>query len=355
MTLVAPDPLALPAEEHRRPLPEPRGPRSEHLLEHLRRPCHELSALPDGVDDVLDGEDTPLALHLLYELHYLGMDDVDERWEWEPSLLAARRTLESELEHRLVGLVGPSPIGLEPETVGEMLDDMASGDDDRETSLSSWMAAEGTIEHLREFAAHRSIYQLKEADPHTWAIPRLTGSAKAAMVEIQRGEYGDGDPAEVHATLFAGTLRHLGLDDRYGAYLDHVPGVTLTTGNLISLFGLHRRWRGALVGHLALFEMCSVAPMGRYRDAILRLGVHPRAAYFYEAHVVADAHHEVVARNDMAVALARQEPLLSGDIVFGARALGEVERRFADHLRRCWARGASSLRRPLPPAGGAAG
>ncbi|MBA2280987.1 MAG: iron-containing redox enzyme family protein [Acidimicrobiia bacterium] len=348
MSLVSPDRELLPlGEPHRQTLPAPCGPRSEHLVARLRRRSHELGELPaaDPGDDPLDGDDTALALHILYELHYSGFQEVDERWEWEPSLLAARRVLETELEGRLVDLVGPPPIGLDAAEVGAALDELATSGGG--PSLSAWMADEGTLLHLREFAAHRSIYQLKEADPHTWGIPRLTGGPKAAMVEIQRGEYGDGDPAEVHSTLFAETMRHLGLDDRYGAYLDRVPGVTLTTGNLISLFGLHRRWRGALVGHLALFEMCSVAPMGRYRDAILRLGVDPRAAYFYEAHVVADAHHQVVGRDHMAVALARDEPLLGGEVVFGARALGAVERRFAEHLLGSWSRGASSLRRPL--------
>ena len=57
-------------------------------------------------------------------------------------------------------------------------------------------------------------------------------------------------------------MRALGLDPTYGAYLDALPGTTLATVNLITLFGLHRRWRGALVGNLAVYEMTSVVPMG---------------------------------------------------------------------------------------------
>ena len=326
-------------------LPAPRGPRSEHLVAHLRRRAHDPGPLPTAVDDPLDGDDTALALHVLYELHYRGFEGVDERWEWEPGLLAARRVLEQELEQRLVDELGPPPVGLTSDDVVTELDAVASGGDG--PSLSAWVEAQGTVEHLREFAAHRSVYQLKEADPHTFGIPRLVGGAKAAMVEIQRGEYGNGDPAEVHATLFAETMRLLGLDDTYGAYLDHVPGVTLTTGNLISLFGLHRRWRGALAGHLALFEMCSVVPMGRYAAAIRRLGLPERAAYFYDEHVVADEHHQVVGRDDLAGGLARQEPMLGGEIVFGAQALALVENRLTGHLLGAWERGACSLRRPL--------
>ena len=52
---------------------------------------------------------------------------------------------------------------------------------------------------VREFIVHRSAYQLKEADPHSWAIPRLSGPPKAALVEIQADEYGGGRPERMHA------------------------------------------------------------------------------------------------------------------------------------------------------------
>ena len=69
------------------------------------------------------------------------------------------------------------------------------------------------------------------------------------------GEYGNGRPSAVHSTLFATTMDVLGLDAGYGAYLDLIPGTTLATVNLVSLFGLHRKWRGALLGHLALRDV----------------------------------------------------------------------------------------------------
>src|SRR5581483_8197887 len=106
-----------------------------------------------------------------------------------------------------------------------------------------------SIRQLREFAIHRSAYQLKEADPHTWGVPRLAGRAKAALVHIQTDEYGNGDAPAMHSTLFADTMRALGLDPTYGAYVEVLPGATLATGNLVTMFGLHRRLRGALVGH----------------------------------------------------------------------------------------------------------
>lgn len=325
-----------------RSLPAPRGPVSEQLLSRLVRPVHELCPLPIGDADPLTDDDVALALYLCYELHYLGLPDVDETWEWEPTLLRERRRLERALELRLVDLVGQIPVGLSRDGTIDELQRLAT--DDAGPSLSGHMRDRGTLTEMCEFAIHRSAYQLKEADPHTWAVPRLTGRAKAALVDIQRGEYGDGRVADVHANLFADVLAALGLDPAYGAYVDRLPGITLSTCNLVSLFGLHRRWRGALVGHLALFEMCSVGPMGRYADALRRFGMGQEATRFYDEHVAADVRHQEVALHDMVAGLVDQEPFLGGEVVFGARALAAVEGMFAAHLLGSWAQGRSSLR-----------
>jgi hypothetical protein len=138
-------------------------------------------------------------------------------------------------------------------------------------------------------------------------------------------------------------MEELGLDRTYGAYVDRLPGVTLATVNLMSLFGLHRRWRGAIVGHLAAFEMTSSVPNRRYANALRRLGFGPRATDFFDEHVEADAVHENLAAVDLAGGLARLEPALAGDILWGARALVEVERRWAQQLLDAWEAGRSSL------------
>jgi hypothetical protein len=150
----------------------------------------------------------------------------------------------------------------------------------------------------------------------------------------------------MHSALFAGAMQGLGLDPAYGAYLDRIPGVTLATVNLMSLLGLHRRWRGALVGHLALFEMTSSIPNGRYAAGLRRLGFGPPTTTFFDEHVEADAVHEQLAAHALAGALARREPALTESILFGARALAVTDARWAVHVLRAWERGYSSL---LPP------
>lgn len=311
------------------------------MCAELTKPVHRLSGAPIASDDPWLGDDEPLALTLCHELHYRGLAGVDDAWEWEPSLVALRQRLEASLLDRVAADVDAPARDIDPADADVELRALAS---DGGPSLSAYVERNGTVAQLREFAIHRSIYQLKEADPHSFAIPRVTGVAKAALVAIQRDEYGDGRPADMHATLFANTMRALDLDSRYGAYLDVVPGVTLSTVNLVTLFGLNRRWLGALVGHLALFEMASVVPNGRYANALRRLGFGQDATAFYDAHVRADAVHEDVARRDLVGGLLRDRPDLAADVVFGARALSAVEAAFTEHLLASWRAGASSLR-----------
>ncbi|MPZ73725.1 MAG: iron-containing redox enzyme family protein [Nitriliruptorales bacterium] len=323
-------------------VPPPRGPLTEFLFGWLSRPVTTLPAWPAAPVDLLTDEDAVLALYVCYELHYRGFDGVDENWEWEPSLLGLRRELEAVFLADVRDVAGPTLRTGDVEAALRNL--LAAGDG---PSLSEYVATDSTIEQLMEFHVHRSAYQLKEADAHSWALPRLSGTAKAALVEIQADEYGQGVEKDMHSELFALCMRELGLDDTYGAYLDVIPAATLATVNLGSFFGLHRRWRGALVGHLAVFEMTSVEPMGRYSMALRRHGYGSWARLFYDTHVVADAHHQTLAARDLAGGLLRAEPELCDDVMFGAQALSALEGRLTRHLLDRWAAGRSSLLAPV--------
>jgi hypothetical protein len=325
------------------PLPDPRGPLSAFVVTALTDPPGAVDPPPlPALEEPLADDDFQLALYCCYELHYRGFDGVDEGWEWEPGLLAFRRALEAAFVQALTAAIGPPSDTVAPEEMDLALRAILAADD--APSLSRYIERHATLEQVREFLVHRSAYQLKEADPHSFAIPRLEGPPKAAMVEIQADEYGGGRPERVHAVLFAKTLAAMGLDPAYGAYLDQIPGYTLATVNLMSLFGLHRRWRGAVTGHLALFEMSSSLPNGRYARGLRRLSAPEDAIDFFDEHVVADAVHENIAAVDLAGGLVRAEPQLGPDILWGARALVELEARQARTLLEAWEAGVSSLR-----------
>ncbi|MFL5892521.1 MAG: iron-containing redox enzyme family protein [Solirubrobacterales bacterium] len=323
-------------------LPQPRGSISERLLDALTDRPRELGAEQIESPTPLVDEDLQLSLYLCYELSYRSFDGVDPRWEWNPSLIALRVGLESRFESALHEAIGtPGEETVDPAEMDIVLRAIAESDDG--PSLSQYVERQATEDQIREFMIHRSAYQLKEADPHTWAIPRMHGPPKAAMVEIQADEYGGGRAERIHAQLFADAMDAIGLDSDYGAYLDRIPAVTLATVNLISLFGLNRRLLGAIVGHLALFEMTSSIPNRRYGDGLRRLGYDGAATEFFDEHVLADAVHENIAAVDLAGGLARQRPELSSQIPWGARALVFCEGRWAGHLLDAWERGRSSL------------
>jgi len=326
-------------------LPEPRGALSSALIDRLLGGAREASptAPVDGGADPLEDDDLQLALYIAYELAYRGFEDIDSDREWDLGVLALRAELERAFAAALREAV-PRRRGVDPEAVGRLLFELAESDPG--PSLSRHLGASGTTEQMREFVVHRSAYQLKEADPHSWAIPRLEGAAKAALVEVQFDEYGSGDAERIHARLFAEAMDALGLDSTYGAYLDLLPARTLTTVNLMSMFGLHRRWRGAIVGHLAMFEITSPEPNRRYGNALRRLGFDA-ATPFFDEHVEADSIHENIAAYDMAGGLARQEPELTGDILWGAECLLVLEAHWAGMLLDAWERGGTALRRPL--------
>jgi hypothetical protein len=325
-------------------LPRPRGPVSAALVDALGTAPRDLprdvsEGFRDG--DSVHDEDLQLSLFVCYELHYRGWDDVDDGWEWQPSLLAARAAAEERFERDLRRLVGPVP-NPAPSDVPRALSALVAADDG--PSLAGYLQRRATLAQFREFVVHRSIYHLKEADPHTWAIPRLGGRAKAALVEIQVDEYGGGQLARMHSELFRGPMAWLGLDTTYAGYVDAVPAMTLAATNLISLFGLHRRLRGALLGHLAAFEMTSSLPNRRYGNGLRRLGGDAAATRFYDEHVVADAVHEQIAAVDMCGGFAAGEPARASDILFGAACCLTLDRIFAAHLLGCWEAGHGSLR-----------
>ncbi|MBT2377687.1 iron-containing redox enzyme family protein [Streptomyces sp. ISL-111] len=322
------------------PLPTPRGPLSGEVIAALRT-GEGLRAQVAGDADPF-GDDLQLALYVLYELHYQGFEDVEEEHEWDPALLGLRRSLEQPFlaalraGARTDGTVDAALAGLLVEPVG-----------DDGHSVSHFLRNDGELWQLREYAALRSLYHLKEADPHAWVIPRLYGRAKAAMVAVEFDEFGAGREADIHARLYADLMSDLSLETVYGHYLDAAPGDVLATVNLMSLFGLHRSLRGALVGHFAAVEVTSSPGSRRLAAALRRVGAGPAAQRFYDEHVEADAVHEQVVRRDVIGGLLADEPHLEPDIAFGIEATGLLEDRLAARLLAAWRSDSTALRGPL--------
>ncbi|MCM2430791.1 iron-containing redox enzyme family protein [Streptomyces sp. RKAG337] len=324
-------------------LPAGRGDLSDAVIAALGggRP---LPVGPGTVSADPYGDDLQLALYVLYELHYQGFEGVDDEREWDPRLLEFRRSLEERFLGSLRSQV--RSVSSAEEALAALLVEPVVADDE-DAGVSHYLQREGSLENLREYAALRSLYHLKEADPHAWVLPRLYGRAKAAMAAVEFDEFGAGRARNLHARLYADLMEDLALDIGYGHYLDAAPAEALATVNQMSLFGLHRSLRGALVGHFAAVEVTSSPGSRRLAQALRRTGAGPAAERFYDEHVEADAVHEQIVRRDVIGGLLADEPRLEADIAFGVESTTFLEDRLGAHLLHAWRGNRSALRTPL--------
>ncbi|MFD3696835.1 iron-containing redox enzyme family protein [Streptomyces sp. NPDC058646] len=324
---------------------DPRGPLSAAVTTALLTQTAPSPGLADAVAAAGTdpwGEDLHLALYLLYELHYRGLPGVSDDREWDPALLALRAALEQEF---IAALEGAVPRGRSvDEAFGPQLTEPANASG----SVAAHLAAGGHLWQAREYVALRSLHHLKEADPHAWAVPRLTGRAKAAFVAAEYDAFGAGHPEADRTRLYADLMADLGLDPGDNHYLGHVPAVALARVNLMSLFGLHRAWLGALVGHFACVGTTSPPGSERMVEALTACGAGPAAIRFHAGRATADTVHGQTLRREVIAGLLADEPAREPQIAFGCDATVLLDDRLADHALTAWERGDSALRRPLP-------
>ena len=122
---------------------------------------------------------------------------------------ALRAAAEERFEAALRSLVAAHP-PVPADAVPRALAALVAADDG--PPLAAFLQRHATLEQFREFVVHRSVYHLKEADPHTWAHPpaRRAGQGRAGRDPGRRVRRRPRRPdaRELFRTLMAG----LGLD-----------------------------------------------------------------------------------------------------------------------------------------------
>lgn len=317
-------------------VPQARGTLSAELFDVLRG-VGDRSALLDA--PVESDDDLQISLWALYELSYRGFDDAAADLEWDPTLLTLRARLEQRLESTWRER-GPDDALDDP--FPDALLSMIEHHDGR--SVARFVQRDASREQVLELMRQRTIYHLKEADPTSWVLPRLPVRSQAALAALQYDEYGAGEAPRLHRQLFARGLAACGLDDKYGAYIDEASTIVLEQNNAMSMFGLHRRLRGAALGHLAAFEATSSLPSRRMAAGLRRVGLPEEMAWYYDEHVEADAVHEQLAARMICGTLAADEPETAGTSC-SVRSPAWTWR--TGSPRPCWSAGRNE--RALPP------
>lgn len=197
-------------------LPAPRGHMSSALVAALRNPPAPRPALlvSGGAREVFLDDDLQLSLWICYELRMHGFDDVDPGWEDNASLTQFHTALEARWEEALRTL--------------------------SETTQPASLSDEG----LAELRRHHAFWH-----------PRR--EMRSVLRDIQGDAYGTRSE-RTHSVLFAVTLR-----DVDPAGVDEMPALTLALVNALSLFGLHQRLVGCLVGFLTAVDTIGGDPFAQ--------------------------------------------------------------------------------------------
>jgi hypothetical protein len=316
-------------------LPHERGPVSHSVVDALAH-GHELrpTALSDA--PLVQDEDTQLALWILYALHYRGFDGVPDAREWDLGAIAVRTRIERRLERELREATRPAveAVARHRDGIGSQVLQLVADDDGPD--LATHLQRHATREEALDFLRQRSLQQLRESDPQAFLLPRLTGRAKVALAEVQYDEFGAGRPERLHQRLYADTLVAAGLEPDEGAHVDEVTATSFASANVMSLFSLQRRLRGAAAGHFTAFEASSSVPSRKIAIGLERLGFPPAVAAYFHEHVEADAVHEQVAAHDLCGAMVAEEPHLAADVLLGAATCLHLDALSAAELLERW-------------------
>jgi hypothetical protein len=238
--------------------------------------------------------------------------------------------------------------GLEPPPGGgrsEWLAELALGAHPHEDSgWPQFIREQATLDQLREIVAQRSLFFLREPDPWIYALPTLSGQAKAGLIDLLLDEYGWGKLERMHSSVYSQLMEALGLD----SHIDHYSATTswqyLATLNHQWMLALTTEYSRRLLGTIYLTEADSPNAMTNYLAAWKRLGIEdPRILEFYEIHVQADENHRDVALHEVIEPVCALEDDAEREVAIGIFDGRTVEAEFARHLKQVFSRGETSL------------
>lgn len=283
-------------------LPAPRGPISQGVVDFVTGGGCEVVDASSGVAGQPHDDDFHAALWALNVLQVADFRDV------EPDRVASLRMrtlhwyLEQTFESQLRRFVPPQP-------VDDLLGHLQSIIDRPGSTRGSSPLA------VRNRFLAKAPYGGWEADPHTMALARIEDPLKAALADIQAGEYGVGH-ATTHAEIYRSCIAALGMSITEAVAA--APACSLAFANATWLFCRDRRMRGAAVGQLCLLELDSVGPCRREKECWDAAGLPAAARHWYDIHALADVEHAEVVIEQLVPAMEEQTPWLVADAAWGA-------------------------------------
>ncbi len=189
-----------------------------------------------------------------------------------------------------------------------------------------------TTQDVKFYLAQETILDPRFDDILALLLIGTGGSEKMELCGNLWDELGNGDPAEVHPTVFAETLRDAGVTESFvsGSILPD----SIASGNVSAALSLSKRHYYKAIGYFGVTEYLTPR---RFRSFVLgckRLEL-PEAAYrYHDMHIQVDARHGPSWLKNILVPAIAREPRSAREIVFGTLVRMETSSWYLDALQR---------------------
>lgn len=224
----------------------------------------------------------------LYELLSWRIAPVPHAGERSPLLFAVRRRLETawiaEERRRIHGQATPS----DPSLFETWFFELVKTHPAARHAVYDHIAQNADLAAFRAFVEAESTVDARFDD--LLALTQLGTSGRAKM-EIARNfwdEMGEGEPRQVHTTMFAKMYTALDLD---AARMRAPEAEALACGSLLLLFASYRTFFDHAIGALGVTEALAPFRFHRVIQGWSRLGLDEDALDYYRLHLHVDTEH----------------------------------------------------------------
>jgi hypothetical protein len=241
-----------------------------------------LSAVADAT--ARDARDRFDALAAIYALHRAPLVQIgDAVWfQHHPAISELKARLEADWIAELDAL----PVPHDNADVSTSLKSLAARD--RLPDLYRWVADEATWDEVREFLALEGGPDADFDDLVATCQIGIDGVPKVEMARNYWDEIGNGEPTEVHTTLYRRMAAAVGIR---AVPADQQPLSALTRGLLGGLLSTNRSLQPEMIGALGLIELQAGPRCRLVLQAFDRCGAPQDAYPFYRVHAEVDPRH----------------------------------------------------------------
>lgn len=262
----------------------------------------------------VDERDALVTLLAIHDLHVAPLEQLGGRvrWQHHPAVAAVKYRLEQRFLGRLDDRDRATGWDL-PAEPPAALRSLATLD--RVPAVYQWLAAEPSLDEMREFLALEGGPDGGFDDLVAACQIGLDGEPKLELARNYWDEMGNGAAAEVHTELHRRFRRALGI----GAVPRSDQALpALERAALGSLLATNRSLQPEMVGALGLIELQAGPRCRKVLEGLERIGAPADTFPFYEVHATVDPKHGKDWVDHVVIPLAA-DPLWADGIVRGAR------------------------------------